>query len=331
MALVNAAMVVIPDYRYLFPLRVASALSSAAYNTTSLALMGDLLERRRGRGRTMGIYRGLGSLSFAVMAFFSGSIADRTSLRVPFGVEAGFLALACLLAFLVRDVPFGAHDRRREAKTAAEAADPSPAVRADLSLTPLLVSGVILSLAMSASQSVWANYLVNDLGFTNTDVTRLWSLTALSEFPFLVLTGWLSDRMGRLPVLTLGLLGWAVVLLGYALVPFYPWIQVMQLVRGFAFGAFTATAMVYVTEVSTQAERGRASGVYSAFRGVGSIVGGTVGGLLAQLLGYVSLLFMCSGLLTVGGGYLAVVTVRARRAVRGLVRRDEALEAGPSR
>jgi MFS family permease len=310
-SLSTGLMAFLPDYRYLFPLRILTSLSQAAYNTTSLALMGDLLERRRGRGRTMGVYRGLSSLGFAAMAFVGGSIADRTSLKIPFLLEAGLLALAFGLSLLVRDVPFG--DRtHRSGGAESPMESPSSATRTSPSVTPLLISGLILSLSMSATLSVWANYLVNDRGYTPTMVTRLWSLTALSEAPFLVAAGWLSDRVGRLPILTLGLLCWVVVLIGYAFVPIYPWILLIQLLRGFAFSAFTATAMVYITEVSAQSKRGQASGLYSSSRGLGSIVGGALGGLMTQVLGFPSLTLTCAGLLLLGAIYLSFTYFRLR-------------------
>lgn len=91
-------------YEWLFPLRIVAAAAQAAYSTTSLALMGDLLERRpRQRGRDMGIYRGLGSLGFGLMAFVSGGLADRISLSFPFILSALFLGLAILLALAISE------------------------------------------------------------------------------------------------------------------------------------------------------------------------------------------------------------------------------------
>ena len=63
-----------PSYRWLYPLRVLGALAQAGYGTASLALMGDLLERRsKDRGRRMGTFRGLASLGFGLMALISGT------------------------------------------------------------------------------------------------------------------------------------------------------------------------------------------------------------------------------------------------------------------
>jgi SET family sugar efflux transporter-like MFS transporter len=261
----------------------------------------------------MGIYRGLGSLGFASMAFFSGSIADRTSLRLPIALAAAFLALAFVLSLMVREAPRPSHPWERGSTAAAATAPP---LGRRLPLIPLLVSVFLWSLAFSAVLSVWSIYMVGQLNYSRTAMSRLWALAAFTEFPMMVLAGWLSDRVGRLPMLGVGLLSWVVVFSCYVLVPVYPWILLVQVGRGFAFGAFVGTSMTYATEVTTQAERGRASGVYSATRGLGAVLGGTVGGLLTQLLGFRFMLFTCAGLVFGGAIYVAAVYVRWKGADR---------------
>lgn len=308
-SLVSAAMALIPGYIYAFPLRVVGTVSRAAHSTSSLALIGDLLEVRSDRGRRMGIYRGLGSLGFASMAFFAGSIADRTSLRVPFAVAAALIALAFLLSLMIQEVPQTA---RSGAGNDAPAAVSVPPPGHHLPLSPLLVSVFLWSLAFSSVLAVWPNYMVGQLNYTRTDMSRLWALAAFTEFPMMILAGWLSDRLGRLPVLGLGLLCWSAVFSCYVVFPVYPWILLIQVGRGFAFGAFVGTSMTYATEVTTQAERGRASGLYSATRGLGSVLGGTVGGSLTQFLGFRPMILTCAALVSVGAIYVAAVCLRWR-------------------
>ena len=57
-----------------------------------------------------------------------------------------------------------------------------------------------------AVYAVWANYMVSELGYSQTAMSALWSLASTSEFPLMILAGWLSDRLGRLPMLSLGFL-----------------------------------------------------------------------------------------------------------------------------
>jgi MFS family permease len=182
-----------------------------------------------------------------------------------------------------------------------------------LPLAPLLVSALLWSLVTGAVYAVWANYMVGEINYSPAAMTAVWALASTSEFPLMILAGWLSDRFGRLPMLSLGFLAWAVVFGGYVVAPVLPWIIGIQLVRGFAYSAYTATAMTYASEVRARAQRGWASGLYSAAGGIGSIVGASVGGALTQLAGFRAMFASMSALILLGSIYLAVEALRHRR------------------
>ena len=313
-AIFQGLTALVPSYVYLFPLRILGGIAQSAYATTSLALMGDILERQRGRGKSMGTYRGLASLGFGLMAFVSGSIADRAGLRAPFGLAGGLATIAFFLSFVIQEPPPG----RREAEVRPvgqaqrtgrhrEGASPQPPVRESsrrLPMAPLLVSAFLWSLVTGAVYAVWANYMVEELGYSRTVMGRLWATASTSEFPLMIATGWMSDRIGRLPMLSLGFLAWTVVFLGYVVVPIMPWIVLIQLTRGFAYSAYTVAAMTYATEVRSQAERGRASGLFNSAGGLGMVLGAVVGGMLTQVLGFVCMILVCGGLIFGGAVYV---------------------------
>lgn len=306
LALSHGLIAAAPQYQFLFPLLFLSAAAQAAYMTTSLALMGDLLESHTTkRGRRMGTYRGLGSLGFGLMAFVAGSVADRWTLRAPFLLAAAFLTAAFVISLRVRETPASETDATDVRPTA-----PDTSTHHNLPLAPLLVAAFLWSLVIGAVYAVWANYMVNVQGYSQATMSRLWSLASLSEFPLMILAGWLSDRLGRLPMLALGFVAWALVFVGYVVVPQQPWIIGVQLLRGFAYSAFTAAAMTYAAEVRAKAERGRASGLYNASGGLGSIVGSTVGGAQTQLLGFRSMLLTNAAVIFAGALYLTGATIR---------------------
>jgi MFS family permease len=307
-AVAYGLMAGVPRYEYLFPLHALGAIAQAAYNVASLALMGDLLEGRAGeRGRRIGTYRGLGSLGFGLMAFISGSIADRLSLRVPFGLAGSFLAVACLLALWIKD-PAPARNRVLGKSPVSTDTHAEPAHR--LPIAPLLISAFLWSLSIGAVYAVWANYMVSGLGYSQTALGRLWALASMSELPFMMLAGRLSDRMGRLPMLGLGFLTWSLVFAGYVVAPGMPWIVAIQLVRGFAYSAYAATAMTYATEVRSRSQRGLASGLYGSAEGAGSILGSSMGGTLAQFTGFQAMIGTNAALVFGGAVYLGVEAVR---------------------
>lgn len=308
----------VPTAGWLFPLYLWMALAQAAYDTASLALMGDLLEQGgRSRGRRMGTYRGLGSLAFGAVAFGSGELAELWSLRGTFLIGAVCLVVALLLAIWIRrpetrsDEP---SDVGGEAHTEKEITACSE--KPGLPLPPLLIAVGVWSLVTGAVYAVWANYMVESLGYSQGQMTRLWAVASLSEFPLMILAGWLGDRLGRLPMLSIGLSLWAGVFAGYLFLPSMPWILGVQLVRGFAYSAHTATAMTYAAEVRAREQRGRISGFYGTAGSIGAILGTSLGGLLTEYAGFRTMIAGCAVLVFVGAVYLGIAAFVHRARVR---------------
>lgn len=318
LALGFVGIAAVPTASWLFPLYLWMALAQAAYDTASLALMGDLLEKGKGtRGRRMGTYRGLASLAFGVAAFGSGELAEIWSLRSPFMIGAVCLMLALLLAFWIRRP-----EERDEEPVAADAKAPigngiaaSPD-KPGLPLPPLLIAVGVWSLVTGAVYAVWANYMVESLGYSQGQMTRLWAVASLSEFPLMILAGWLGDRLGRLPMLSLGLALWAAVFTGYLFLPSMPWIIAVQLVRGFAYSAHTATAMTYAAEVRAREHRGRVSGFYGTAGSIGAILGTSLGGLLTEYAGFRAMIAACAALVFAGAIYVGITAVAHRARAR---------------
>lgn len=344
-------MALVPSYAYLFPLRVLAAAAQAAYGTANLALVGDLLERHApGRGRSMGTFRGVSSLGFGLTALVSGSVADRLSLRVPFGLAALFAVLAAVLAAKVKESQpqlRGLSGHLAPGPDAGLAGDPprcassgnpevamkrSPATeclssasldglgvhrgtRSSLPLSPLLLSAFLWSLVTGAVYAVWANYMVDGLHYSSAEMSALWALASLTELPLMILSGWLSDRVGRLVMLSLAFLAWTGVFAGYVLLPRMPWIVFVQLLRGFAYSAFTATAMTYAAEARATSQRGRVSGLYGSAGATGAILGSSMGGLLAQFTGF-KVMIATNAVLVFGGAVYLAIVARKGRAVR---------------
>jgi MFS family permease len=342
LAFADGMIALAPDFRYLYVWHTLSALAQAAYGVASLALMGDLLEARaQARGRRVGAYRGLASLGFGLMALNAGFIADRLSLRAPFGLAGGLALAAAVLTLFIREphqpgegalwsgilqalrqAPAALGRRLQTLRVARRA--PSQEQAALLPLAPLLVSSFLWSLVMGAVYAVWANYMVSEVGYTPTAMSRLWALASLSEFPLMVLAGWLSDRTGRLAMLSMGFVAWCLVFTGYIVAPGMPWILAVQLVRGFAFSAFTIAAMAYATEVRGQAQRGRVAGLFGSAGGLGAILGGATGGALTQWLGFRPMLGVNAALILAGAVYVGVAALR----LRARLRRGEVLRSG---
>lgn len=286
-ALAFALLAAAPTATFAWGVRVLEAVAMTAYGTVSLAFMGDLLANHPARGRRMGSYRGFGSLSFALGAFGGGSIIQFLGMRQALALCALFLAAAAAVAMTIRE---------------AAPADPRPTPTTDAApaqpqrMPILFLLGVLLwTGAFWSAYSMWPNYL-RDLGYPESAANWLWGLAAISEVPFMSVVGLLSDALGRAPVLAMGGLGVGLVLLGY--VTLNRWLaglMAVQVFRGFAYSAFTATSMVYATESGTARTRAGSVGVYNVAMSLGQILGLAVGGQVVQRAGFTTL-FLASAL-----------------------------------
>jgi MFS family permease len=276
--------------------RLWQALALAAYTTTSLAFMGDLVSSQR--GQRMGTYRGIGSLAFAVGAVIGGRVADRFSLRLTFVVCAGFYVLAAFTALALREARVVPADRQQAPGTSGSARHLSNFAR----LPWLFLIGVALwSAAWYAQASLWPNFMAT-LGYSKTTISSLWGLAALIEAPSMRWIGHFSDIAGRVPVLAASGLGAAVVMAGYIwLARWLAPLLGIQLIRGLTFASLTATAMTYATETGDARTRGRHSGMYNAAAGAGQLLGLLMSGPLAQARGFEVMFGVCAGMALLGG------------------------------
>ncbi|MCL4835153.1 MAG: MFS transporter [Caldilineaceae bacterium] len=297
----------VPDANIAWGIRVLEGMAAAAYATPSLALMGDLLADTGQRGRRMGYYRGSASMMFAVGAFFGGSIADRVSISLVLSLCAGVYLLAAFCTLFVREVA-----PVKKTATPEVVAIPAPPPAKERQLPLLFLLGAMLwTAAHGAGASMWPNYM-DSLGYAKTEITRLWGLAALVEFPSMAVAGIASDAIGRAPLLFAGGAFAAIVHIGYVtLAAVVPALLIIQVIRGFAFGSFTTTGMTFAAEWGSQQRRGRNSGVYNAANGAGGLIGTFLGGTIVQLLGFGSLYTVCA--LLAAGSAIAFLLLRRQQ------------------
>jgi MFS family permease len=289
LAAVNVAMAGAPSWPWLVPLRALEGLAAGANQVAGLALMGDVLEGHPHRARLVGGYRMSGSLAFSVAIVASGWLAQNVGFRGSYLLAAGVYAVAFLIALTLP----GAHQRP----------GPAPGTRPPVGfagllrgpLRPLLVLALLFGVPFAAVYSVWPIWVADEQGYGRAVFARLWGLAAFVEVPCMLLAGGLVERLGRRPTFALGLGAFAVVYLAYAAAPPLPWLVAAQVLRGFAFAAFTATALTMAIELAPPADRGRAAGLYATANSVAQISGGWLGGPLAATLGFRALFVLAAG------------------------------------
>ena len=126
---------------------------------------------------------------------------------------------------------------------------------------------------------------------------------ALLQYPL----GALSDRIGRVPPIAAGSVGFGVAILGVGLAPTVP-AAALGMVSVGVLGALVAPAtMALVTDLADDGERGAAMGAFNIFGSLGFLGGILVGGWLATRYSYPAAFAVAGGLEVA----IAVVTLPA--------------------
>lgn len=293
--------------------RVLEGTGVALYTTVSLAAVGELLSDSPRKGRSMGIYRGIGSLTFAVGAISGGMMADNLSIQAAFVVQASCLALAAAVAATLRPGP----QPRPALATALQTVIERDATGSDrLPRTTLpaffLVGVVLIMTTISAASSMFPNYM-SALGRSYGAIGALWALAAALELPAMYVTGLVSDRTGRPPLLAAGSIMIAGIQVLYIMAAAAPsLVFAAQFLRACGYATYMGNSMTYTVEISSEEARGRNSGVYNVATLTGQLIGVGIGGTLAQILGFSVMFAVCS--VVALGATVAFLRLHAQRA-----------------
>jgi MFS family permease len=318
-----------PNWSWIIAANVLLGINQGLCWSTTVIMKIDLTGPRR-RGLAMGLNEAAGYLAVAVTAYLTGLIAARAGLRPePFYLGLAYAGLGLgLSALLVRETRGHAQleaqlaDTERTTDPPAPDSGPSTAGGERPSTREILVYTSLREPALSAcSQAGLVNNLNDGLAWGllpllfvrgGLPVAQVGLLAAL--YPAVwglgqLLTGPLSDRLGRKPLIAWGMLLQAAALAGIALAGgFLPW----------AAGAIllgAGTAMVYptllaaISDVAHPSWRASAVGVYRLWRDTGFAVGALLAGLVADLAGLqaavwvVAVLTAVSGLVVAGRMY----------------------------
>ncbi len=303
-----------PTWAWILVANALLGLSQGLTWSTTVIMKIDLVGPRR-RGLAMGLNEFAGYVAVAASALLTSRIAQAYGLRPkPFLLGVGFSALGLFLSALaVRETR---HHAQLEHRSLGHSED-SPSPREVFWLTTWknphlravtqagLVNNLNDGLAWGLLPLLFARagLGLGQIGALAAAYPAAWGLGQL-------VTGGLSDRVGRRGLIAWGMALQGLALLGMAAVP--------QLGEASRFGAWMGgalalglgTAMVYPTllaaigDVTGPAWRGSAVGVYRLWRDLGYVFGALLSGLLADRLGMPAAVAIV-GLLTAASGLAA--------------------------
>jgi MFS family permease len=295
--------------------------------STTVIMKIDLAGPKR-RGLAMGLNEAAGYLAVAVTAYLTGLIAARAGLRPePFYLGLAYAGLGLgLSTLLVRETQGHAQfeaqltDSGRTIDPASGVArTPTAASNQRPSTRDIMLRTSLREPALSAcSQAGLVNNLNDGLAWglfpllfvhSGLPVAQVGLLAAL--YPAVwglgqLLTGPLSDRLGRKPLITGGMLLQAVALAGTALAgSFRPW-AASAILLGIGTAMVYPTLLAAISDVAHPSWRATAVGVYRLWRDAGFAVGAVLAGLVADLAGLQAAVWVIAALTAASGLVVAV-------------------------
>ncbi len=125
-------------------------------------------------------------------------------------------------------------------------------------------------------------FYMEDFGAGGTELGLLVASYAVMRLIFGPIWGSLSDRVGRKPIMVIGVLGYGITMVGFGLATQLWMMFVARILAGVLSSATSPTTMAYIGDSTSEEERSAGMGILGAAAGLGTIFGPAIGGLLAD-------------------------------------------------
>ncbi len=291
----------IVDVRWLIALRFVHGMATAVFAPIALAVVADL--RREARGAAYGAYTAATQAGAMLGPLLGGWLLQVAGFSAAF-VTAGTLGVVAVLLFLLMKLP-------PQIPHIVSGAGPT-AVLSDMTRGARTVLGNMRVVATSATDGArqvangalmaFLPIYVVGIGLDAAHAGMLFGVQSVTSFASRPTMGWASDRVGRRPLILLGLVVCAGSL---AAIPFTtPFAGLMTLSALFGFGEaiVNAAAAALVADLSELKTLGSAMGMQGTIMDIGHASGPILSGVLIGALGFHLAFPIIAGFVLVAAG-----------------------------
>ncbi|MDR4947441.1 MFS transporter [Neobacillus cucumis] len=126
-------------------------------------------------------------------------------------------------------------------------------------------------------------FYAQEIGANPTELGLLMGVYSLMQLIFAPVWGQISDRIGRKPVMMLGIAGLAISFFIQAISTQLWMLFVARILGGILSSANMPTAMAYVADITTDENRSKGMGIVGAATGLGFVFGPAIGGIFSKI------------------------------------------------
>ncbi|RSM80880.1 MFS transporter [Kibdelosporangium aridum] len=299
-----------PNWGWIVAANVLLGMNQGLTWSTTVIMKIDLAGPAR-RGLAMGLNEAAGYAAVAITAAATGYLAARYGLRpAPFLLGAAYVALGLgLTVFFVHEtreharlearghVATHAGLTNREVFGHTSVREPALSAASQAGMVNNLNDG--LAMGLFPILFVAAGLSIADMGILTALYPAVWGLGQLA-------TGPLSDRWGRKHLITTGMLTQAAALALIAIADTFALWALATVLLGAGTAMVYPTLLAVISDVAHPSWRARAVGVYRLWRDGGFAVGAIVSGVVADLWGLRTAVWVVAVITAVSGIVVAV-------------------------
>jgi MFS transporter, DHA1 family, multidrug resistance protein len=303
----------VTDVPWLIALRFVHGMATAVFAPIALAVVADL--RREARGAAYGTYTAATQAGAMLGPLLGGWLLLTGGFSAAF-VTAGTLGvIAVLLFFLMRLPPQIPHIATGVGATAV-LHDMTRGARTVLGNVRVVVTSATDGARQVANGALMAFlpiYAVG-IGLDAAQAGILFGVQSVTSFASRPTMGWVSDRIGRRPLILLGLVVCAGSLAAIPFTTLFVGLMALSALFGFGEAIVNASAAALVADLSELRTLGSAMGMQGAIMDIGHASGPILSGVLIGALGFQLAFPIIAGLVLVAAGVFRA-SVGAERPV----------------
>jgi MFS family permease len=300
-ALPPFSYLLITDVSWLIALRFVHGMATAVFAPIALAVVADL--RREARGAAYGAYTAATQAGAMLGPLLGGWLLWTRGFSTTF-VTAGTLGvIAVLLFFLMRLPPQIPHIATGVGATAV-LHDMTRGARTVLGNVRVVVTSATDGARQVANGALMAFlpiYVVG-IGLDAAQAGMLFGVQSVTSFASRPTMGWASDRIGRRPLILLGLVVCAGSLAAIPFTAQFVGLMALSALFGFGEAIVNAAAAALIADLSELKTLGSAMGMQGAIMDVGHASGPILSGVLIGALGFQLAFPILAGIVLVAAG-----------------------------
>lgn len=217
-----------------------------------------------------------GTIGFGIAASIVGILVENQGLKIAFWIAAGLI----LLGFMV-SLNFSYSGETIEKSKNSGIQD----FLKDPNWVLFLIIGVIGGVAFSASNTYFFPFM-KEIGANETTMGLTLSIGTIAEIPVLLWANRLIGRYKSYGILIMSMAFTGLRLIFFAIAGNPTIVMFIQILNGFTFPLLSVAGVSYAEEHAPTGSSSTAQGLFgTAMTGVGTAVGGFVGGLLLEAIG----------------------------------------------